>query len=113
MKNTFIRLLGLMLVFVMAFSLFVGCGSNETTEEEKTEDKTEENTNEGTEAEVKDGIVIATANEPPTLHPYLHSAVAATYMNYLTFDYFLRGNVDTLEPEAGAITAWETVSDKE
>ena len=113
MKNTFMRLLGLALVFVMAFSLFVGCGSNETTEEEKTEDKTEENTNEGTEAEVKDGIVIATANEPPTLHPYLHSAVAATYMNYLTFDYFLRGNVDTLEPEAGAITAWETVSDKE
>ena len=115
MKNTFIRLLGLMLVFVMAFSLFVGCGKSETTETEtETNNETEEKTEEKTEAtEVKDGIIIATANEPPTLHPYLHSAVAASYMNYLTFDYFLRGNVDTLEPEAGAITAWETTSDTE
>ena len=115
MKNTFIRLLGLMLVFVMAFSLFVGCGKSETAETEtETNNETENKTEEKTEAtEVKDGIIIATANEPPTLHPYLHSAVAASYMNYLTFDYFLRGNVDTLEPEAGAITAWETTSDTE
>ena len=117
MKNTFIRLLGLMLVFVMAFSLFVGCGSNETTEEENTttEEKTEDKTEEKTEAsaEVSDSIIIATANEPPTLHPFLHSAVAASYMNYLTYDNFLRSNVETMEPEAGAITAWEAVTDKE
>ena len=117
MKNTFMRLLGLALVFVMAFSLFVGCGSNETTEEENTttEEQTEEKTEEKTEApaEVSDSIIIATANEPPTLHPFLHSAVAAGYMNYLTYDNFLRSNVETMEPEAGAITAWEAVTDKE
>ncbi len=116
MKNTFIRLLGLTLVFVMAFSLFVGCGKSETTEntETKTEEKTETKTEEKTEtAEVSDSIIIATANEPPTLHPFLHSAVAASYMNYLTYDNFLRSDVETMEPEAGAIIAWETVSDKE
>ena len=111
MKNTFIRLLGLALVFVMAFSLFVGCGSNETeTKTEETETKVEENTEAG---EVKDTIIIATANEPPTLHPYEHSAIAASYMNLLTFDYFMRTNVDTLEPEVGVITAWENPSDLE
>ena len=120
-KNTMkklAKLFSLLLVFAMAFSLFAACGNSEeaTTEETKTEteEKTEEKTEETTEpAEVKDGIVIATANEPPTLHPYLHSAVAASYMNYLTYDNFLRSNVETMEPEAGAITAWEAVSDKE
>ena len=113
MKNTFIRLLGLALVFVMAFSLFVGCGSTETTEE-KTEENTETKVEENTEpTETKDSIIIATANEPPTLHPYEHSAIAASYMNLLTFDYFMRTNVDTLEPEVGVITAWENPSDLE
>ena len=108
------KLFSLLLVFAMAFSLFAACGNSEeaTTEENKTEtENTENKAEEKTEA--KDSIIIATANEPPTLHPFLHSAVAASYMNYLTYDNFLRSNVETMEPEAGAITAWEAVTDKE
>ena len=114
MKNTFMRLLGLALVFVMAFSLFAACGEKEEVVENNNEAQTEEKTEEQNEtAEVRDNIIIATANEPPTLHPYEHSAIAASYMNLLTFDYFLRTNVDTLEPEVGVITAWENPSDTE
>ena len=109
------KLFSLLLVFAMAFSLFAACGNSEeaTTEENKTEteEKTENKAEEKTEA--KDSIIIATANETPTLHPYEHSAVAATYMNYLTYDYFLTSNVDTLEPEVGMITGWENPSDVE
>ena len=115
MKHTWIRLLGLAMVFAMAFSMMVGCGgSNDTTDTSTdTSSDTEQNNNTASTGETKDSIVIATANEPPTLHPYLHSAVAATYMNYLTHDYFLRTNVETLEPEPGVITSWENPSDTE
>ena len=114
----FAKLLSLLLAMLMAFSLMAACGGDKTEEEKPAEDdkNNEQPADDKTDepsGEKRDDIIIATANEPPTVHPYLHSAVAASYMNYLTFDYFLRSNVETLEPEAGAITEWEAVSDTE
>ena len=88
------KLLSLLLALTMVFS-FAACG---TTEEEETT-KDPAGNDEEVKAEVKDTIIIATANEPPTLHPYDHNAVAANYMNGLTFNTLMSSNVETLDPE--------------
>ena len=106
------KLLSLVLALVFVLAAFAGCGKNDTTGETDGEN-TGDTAGSETTGETKDSIVIATANEPPTLHPYEHSATASNYMNSLTFDTFLRTNVDTLEPEPGVITSWENPSDTE
>ena len=107
MKKNFSRLLSLVLVAMLAIAMLAGCGNNNGgTNNENTENKPQQ-----TSGEKRDDVIIATANEPPTLAPYQHSAVASTYINLLTHDNFLRTNVETLEPEPGIITKWDNITD--
>ena len=103
-----VKLLSLLLALLFVMAAFAGCGEKDVEDEKPSEG------NEGQEqnnTEKKDSIIIATANEPPTLAPYMHSAVASTYINLLTHDNFLRSDVETLEPVPGAIASWEILSD--
>ncbi|MEA4920777.1 MAG: ABC transporter substrate-binding protein [Clostridiaceae bacterium] len=102
------KLFCLLLVCAMAFAMMAGCG----TKDAKTDTDTQGGNKDAT-AEVKDSIVIATANEPPMLHPYDHNATAANYMNNLTYSTLFRANVDTLEPEPCLVEKYEILSDTE
>ena len=117
------KLFSLLLVFAMAFSLFAACGNNEEatgnegTNEgtENTGDKEATSTEGGVQSQNKPNnhVVVATANEPPTLAPHQHSAVAGGYMNILTHNAFMKSNFETLEPAPGIVKSWENVSEKE
>ena len=116
------KLFSLLLVFAMAFSLLAACGGGEeaTTEENKTETNTNtenktESKDEGVASQNKanNTVVIATANEPPTMAPHQHNAVAGGYMNILTHNGMFQTNLETLAPEPGLIESWENVSDTE
>ena len=107
MKKNLSRLLSLVLVAMLAIAMLAGCGSNNGgTNNENTEKNPQQ-----TSGEKRDDVIIATANEPPTLAPYQHSAVASTYINLLTHDNFLRSDVETLEPVPGIITKWDNITD--
>ena len=122
MKKSLIKLLSLALVIALACSLFAACGEKEepastTTTETTTDNSSTTTTTDNTQtsttetAPAKDTIVVATANEPPMLHPYDHNATAANYMNNLTFSTLFRSNVDTLEPEPSLVDTYEIVDD--
>ena len=101
----FAKYLSLLLAMLMAFSLMAACGG-----EDKPADDQQGEEQQG---EVKDSIVIATANEPPMVHPYDHNATAASYMNGLTFNTLFMTDVDTLEPIPGLVKKYEILSDTE
>ena len=114
------KLFSLLLVFAMAFSLLAACGGGEdaTTNEGTTDNKTEDkktDTSGGVQSQNKanDMVVVATANEPPTVAPHQHSAVAGSLMNILTHNTLLKLDFATLDPIPCIITEWETLSDKE
>lgn len=96
MKKSFAKLLALSVVCIMAFSLFAACG----------------NKDEGGEGG-KDSVIIATANEPPTMAPHQHSAVAGGYMNILTHNTLFKTDIETLEPVPCLVESYELLSDKE
>lgn len=87
--NKKLRVLSLLLVLAMAFGLFAGCSKDEPADkgdqpgadQPKDGDKPSEPSNSGG----KDSIIIATANETPSLSPTEHNAVAGSYMNLLTY----------------------------
>ena len=110
MNKSFKKLLSVSLIFVIALAMFAGCGNNDAAN--GTTDNNGGTTDEPS-GTVRDSIVIATANEPPTMAPHQHSAVAGGYMNILTHDTLLKNNVETLEPEPNLIESWENLSDKE
>ena len=113
------KLFSLLLVFAMVFSLFAACGNNEEAAgNEGTENKGEEKTEakgEGVQSQNKANnmAVLATANEPPTVAPHQHSAVAGSLMNILTHNTLLKLDFETLDPVPCIITEWENLSDKE
>ena len=95
MKKSLIKLLALGIVCTLAFSMFTACG----------------NKDEGTSG--KDSVIIATANETPTLAPHQHSAVAGGYMNILTHNTLFKTDIETLEPVPCLVESYELLSDKE
>ena len=115
-----LRVLSLLLVLVMAFGLFAGCSKDEQKpaddeqkpaagdNEKKEDDKPSEPSGNGG----KDSIIIATANETPSLSPTEHNAVAGSYMNLLTYNTLFRGGMD-LEPEPDLVESYEAVSENE
>ena len=110
-----VKLLSLTLVFMLAFSLMAACGGgNDNTDGEKT-DGGEKTSSGGVQSQNKanDLVVIATANEPPTLAPHQHSAVAGGYMNILTHNTLFQSNIETLEPEPCLIESYEILNDKQ
>lgn len=110
MKKSVIKLLCLAMVFTLSFALIAGCGGSSTDTTTTTDSGKTDTT---TTAQNRDDVIIATANEPPTMAPHQHSAVAGGYMNILTHNTLLKTNVDTLEPEACLVESWENLSDKE
>ena len=85
-----VTLFSLTMAMVLVFALFAACG--------KTEDDQTTSGGEGQTASGRTDVIIATANEPPTLHPYNHNAVAANYMNGLTYNTLMTSDLDTMEP---------------
>lgn len=61
----------------------------------------------------RDSIIIATANETPSLAPYNHNATAANYMNGLTYSTLMRSNTETLGPEPHLAESVEALSELE
>ena len=102
----FAKYLSLLLAMLMAFSLMAACGGDE-------DKPADDQQGEEQQGEVKDSIVIATANEPPMVHPYDHNATAASYMNGLTFNTLFNTDVETLEPIPGLVKEYEILSDTE
>ena len=66
-----VKLLSLLLALLFVMAAFAGCGEKETEGDKPSEGNEGQEQNSG---EKKDSIVIATANEPPTLAPvsYTH-----------------------------------------
>ncbi len=116
------KLLSLLLVFALSFSLLAACGGgDEEVVENDGENKAETNntadsSNDGgvqSQNKPNNAVVIATANEPPTMAPHQHNAVAGGYMNILTHNSMFKTNLDTLAPEPGLIESYEIISDTE
>ncbi|WP_458863533.1 ABC transporter substrate-binding protein [Acidaminobacterium chupaoyuni] len=105
MRTRKIRYLSLLLALVMVLGLFAGCSKNET----KTTDTKKEET---TKSTTKDSIVIATANETPSLSPTQHNAVAGSYMNLLTYNTLFKGAMD-LKPVPDLVEDYKNVTDSE
>ena len=104
MKKPLIKMLTLALAMVLAFSFMAGCGGD---------GESNENTGSGVASQNKESnsVVIATANEPPTMAPHQHNAVAGGYMNILTHNTLFKTNVETLQPEPCLVEDYEIVSD--
>ncbi len=60
---------------------------------------------------LRDTLRIATESEPPTLHPYDHTAVTAGYMNAMTFDTLFKAHPETLEPYTSLVKEYEQLDD--
>lgn len=105
------KLLSLVLALMFVAAAFAGCGNNDAGTNNGGDDANNGgNASNGSDAGRTD-VVIATANEPPTLHPYDHNAVAANYMNALTYATLYRANTDTLVPEPWLAESCEPVTD--
>jgi len=57
------------------------------------------------------GLVIATQNEPPSVAPARHVALAGGFMNALTHNGLFKMNYSDLEPIPDLITGWTAISD--
>ena len=101
----------------MAFGLFAGCSKDEQQPADDGDQPSNGgDANQGDQPSSdggKDSIIIATANETPSLSPVEHNAVAGDYMNGLTYATLFRSNLDTLEPEPYLVDTYESVSDTE
>ena len=106
MKRSLLKMLTLALAMVLAFSFMAGCGGD---------GESNENTGSGVASQNKgsNSIVIATANETPTLAPHKHSAVAGGYMNILTHNTLFQTNIETLIPEPCLVEDYEILNDKQ
>ena len=119
----FTRALAPVLALSLAASLFTGCGSKaeetqaaatETKAEAQAEAKTEEKADDAAASEStgKDTLIIATANETPSLTTNLHNAVAGDYMNKQTHSNLFRVDADmNIVPDV--VESYEIVSDTE
>jgi len=110
------------LLFLLAFVtvMLTGCGGAAATpapQQEAPEDTTAavEPTAAEAPAEAtpkKDTIVIANADEPPSLSPYDHNAIYADYMNQLTYNGLFRLD-ETSNPVPDLVDTYENLSDTE
>ena len=110
MKNRKLRVLSLLLVLVMAAGLLAGCGGNDSNNGGGTSEPNKDNG--GDKGVAKDSIVIATANETPSLSPTEHNAVAGSYMNLLTYNGLFKTGMD-LNPEPDLVESYENISENE
>ena len=111
---------GLVPVMVLsaAVALFTGCGSKDSGADSKPAGDSKETTAEagkdsgskGTSS--KDTLIIATANETPSVTTNLHNATAGDYINQMTHEGLFTSSVD-LTPQPALAESYEIVSDTE
>ena len=112
--NKKLRTLSLLLALAMMFGLFAGCSKDseptggDQTQGDQPEQKQEED--QPQQSSGKDSIVIATANETPSLSPVDHNATAGNYMNLLTYSTLFRSDMN-LEPEPYLVESYQNLSD--
>ena len=117
---------GLVPVMVLsaAVALFTGCGSKDSGADAKPAGETKEteaagstaaSEDKGTESKgtsSKDTLIIATANETPSVTTNLHNATAGDYINQMTHEGLFTSSVD-LTPQPALAESYEIVSDTE
>ncbi len=109
------------LVLSLAVGSLAGCGSNQaTTETTAAQGGAAETTAAAASTEAgkpaatsaKDTLIIATANETPSLTTNLHNAVAGDYINMMTHNG-LFATADDLSPVPALCESYEILSDTE
>ena len=117
---------GLVPVMVLsaAAALFTGCGSKDSGADAKPAGETKEteaagstaaSEDKGTESKgtsSKDTLIIATANETPSVTTNLHNATAGDYINQMTHEGLFYSSAD-LTPQPALAESYEIVSDTE
>ncbi len=119
------RLLALTLAFVMLTGVMAACqsasspstsssASTNTSSSTSTSPSasTSPSSSASTSTVTKDTLVIATANETPSMHTADHNAVAGSYMNQMTHNGLFRDTMD-LQVEPHLVESFETLSDTE
>ena len=124
MKKKWIRGLFPAMAVAFAMGMTAGCSadgnasgtsasgtsaSSTSAQETSTE---AESTEGGSEAAAKDSLIIATANETPSVTTNEHNAVAGNYMNQLTYNGLFKMD-DTLTPVPDLVESYENTSDTE
>ena len=119
MTNKLMRAVAPVLALSLAASLFTGCGSKAADETTAAAAAGTETTAAAAAGEVaasestgKDTLVIATANETPSLTTNEHNAVAGDYMNKLTYNSLFYTD-ENLQVQPDLVESYEAVSDTE
>jgi len=116
------RILGIVLAGVMLVGVFAACQpSAPSTPNQTPTNETAPPPTAPTEPTVQPpavdevglgrGIIVATQNEPPTIAPGQHNAVAGSYINLMHFNGLFRTDSFTLEPVEDLVASWEAISD--
>jgi len=103
MRNSKRRLISLALALALSVGTLAACASKPA--ESKPEGSNPAPVN-------KDSLVVATANETPSMSPYDHNATAGSYMNLMTHNGLFRTQTD-LTPAPDLVESYENASETE
>lgn len=106
-----IRLFCLLFVIAFMIGMLTGCGGTAATPVAEAE-STEAVEVVAEPVAVKDTIVVANSDEPPSLSPYDHNAIYSDYMNQLTYNGLFRLD-ETSNPVPDLVDTYENVSETE
>ena len=114
MRNSKRRIVSLGLALAMMVGTFAACCGSTTQSSSAAPSaggSTTPDSSSATPTPVpKDSVIIATANETPSMHPYDHNAVAGSYMNQLTFNSLFKTNM-SLDVVPDLVADYKNVSD--
>ncbi|HJA36479.1 MAG TPA: ABC transporter substrate-binding protein, partial [Firmicutes bacterium] len=102
MRNGKKRAASLLLVLAMSAGVLAGCSNSSSGGGGGNSD----------DGGAKDSIVIATANETPSLSPTEHNAVAGSYMNLLTYNTLFKSDME-MNPVPDLVEDYQNVSESE
>ena len=102
MRNGKKRAASLLLVLAMSAGVLAGCSNSSSGGGGGNSD----------DGGAKDSIVIATANETPSLSPTEHNAVAGSYMNLLTYNTLFKSDME-MNPVPDLVEDYENISESE
>lgn len=111
------HILAPVLAVTMAAGLLAGCGSSSSSSTAETTQggasaETTAAASSGTSTSTKDTLIIATANETPSVTTNLHNAVAGDYINRMTHNGLFYMD-ETLTPQPDLVESYENESDTE
>ena len=113
MKKNIMRAAAPVLALSLAASLFTGCGSSSTDETTTAASGTGATAESGSsESTGKDTLIIATANETPSMTTNLHNAVAGDYMNRMTHSNLFKVD-ENMNIVPDVVESYENLSDTE